>query len=124
MDLDDQFLPPMHLAHPFAASVKANRAPPQRELGRFSYQKPSTVRDQTYPMLERPKKKFRADREDPIDFSQDEDMTEPTVSTSYAYQDPEMAIWDMALTKVVDSGHGAVSLRYSQTSLHFGSKKN
>ena len=120
MDLDDQFLPPMHLAHPFAASVKANRPPPQRELGRFGSLKSSTAHDQTYPMLERPKKKFRADREDPIDLSQEDDMTELTVSTSYAYQDPEMAVWDMAITQVVDSGHGAVSLRCSRTSLHFG----
>jgi hypothetical protein len=117
MDLDDssESPPPMHLSHPFAASVKATRAPPQRDLGRLSSQKTSAQRALRCSRLEPPTKKFRSDRDDYIDLRWEDDMLSP----SYAYQDPEMAIWDSALTKVVDSGHGAVTLRCSKTQSHF-----
>jgi hypothetical protein len=103
--------PPMHLGHPFAASVKANRYPPEREKKACTYSEIPVITLPLYSSLGRPAKKLRPCNE--ADCTEAEWMTDnitPVSSPSCLREDREMAIWDMAITKVVDNGHGAVSL--------------
>jgi hypothetical protein len=103
----------MHLAHPFAASVKANRPPPQHERkSSVIPTSPATSSSNLSP--EPPKKKYRMADHATEPFEKDEYISEESSSFFYPSQTPEdreMEIWDFAISKVVDAGHGAVMLR-------------
>jgi hypothetical protein len=96
---------PVHLPHPFSASFKANRAPPQHE------QKTSVPFIEFPPdiSLEPPRKRYRTTTQFEVDNYASEEV--PFFYPPQTPEEVEMEIWDMAITKVVDAGHGAVTLR-------------
>jgi len=98
-------LPPIH---PFAASFKANRVPPQREKKACVLVDVPALRPPLYSVSGPQKKKLRSSKDD---FIQDGWMSDDLRSPSYPCEDRETAVWDTAIAKVVDIGHGAVSLR-------------
>jgi len=92
-------LPFLSLGHPLAASVKANRMPPQYEK-RY----PPFVQS----ISDRPTKKHRSANE--VEHVSDEDVSPLTSARSFEL-DRQALIWDESITKVVDEGHGTMSLR-------------
>jgi hypothetical protein len=95
------------LGHPLAACVKADRTPPQYEK---RYPDPPPVQL----LSGRPTKKHRTLTPTVHEvrcISEDKDSVFSTASPHSSEHDREGSIWDEAITKVVDLGHGTVSLR-------------
>src|ERR1700722_9675094 len=91
------------LLHPLAASNKAIQAPPQHERKTSTTIFTSPIAPPANIHIESSTKKYRV-----YDASKDSAFFFDPSQTPF---DREMEIWDQAITKVVDSGSGVVTLR-------------
>jgi len=99
--LDLPVPPPFSLGHPFAASAKANKAPPEYE------KKPLTPPRSPSPKV--PAKKARYAYWQP--GSTPWLPASPPHSTVFDITEQlEAAVWDEASTRVVDNAHGTIEL--------------
>lgn len=97
---------PSQVPHPFAASTKANRRPPQYE---WRIGTPPSTPPGIYSLM--PKSptvsRYRVNA-DPFD---DDDYMSDESHASTQLVDPEQRVWDEAITAAVDTGNGTIELR-------------
>lgn len=96
--------PSFNLGHPFAASVKANRSPPQYE----KKHSPSSTHFTSKRSASRPKYAKLVHKFEDDEYTNQNAVVPHTPRTSVV--DRGASIWDEAITKVVDSGNGTMTL--------------
>ncbi|KII85908.1 hypothetical protein PLICRDRAFT_300967 [Plicaturopsis crispa FD-325 SS-3] len=117
--LDDQ--PSSTLAHPFAASTKATKSPPQYEKrwpgNDVEGSKPGGKRkasDRDLDFVER--YSARKHRAFTHDYEQDDssifgdETVGGSADTSFVHSDPQQEIWDETISKTIDTGFGLINL--------------